>query len=192
MKGYIYIEGYFKTVNILDPVLDNDPHFWVSPPTWGICRNDLRKCMEVGDYIFFVLPKYSNYGPNAQMIFGYFKVEKIISHSQAHTEYPQKRMKRGKVNGNIIVDEIGLYNRFDKGIHKDKFNEIKYYYVVGSLKNSEFLPQEKLKKLAPKFRMTLNSIFNADKKGIHNIITRKGRRLNPQQIVKLLEFLRNE
>jgi hypothetical protein len=39
--------------------LDNDPHFWEPPPTWGICRTDSRRVVKVGDYIFFVLPKAS-------------------------------------------------------------------------------------------------------------------------------------
>src|SRR2546430_2431671 len=87
MKGYIYISGAFTTVNRSkcggNGWLDNDPHFWTQPPTWGICRTDLRCCVDVGDYVFFVLPKASEL---PQMIYGYFRVcEPPISHIQAYS-----------------------------------------------------------------------------------------------------------
>jgi hypothetical protein len=61
MKGYIYIASFFETVNRSScgrkgSEVDNDPHFWTDPPTWGICRNDLRARADVGDFVFFVLP----------------------------------------------------------------------------------------------------------------------------------------
>ncbi|WP_454914161.1 DUF2441 domain-containing protein [Variovorax gossypii] len=49
----MYIANSFKTVGRTQrerghwPV-DNDPHFWSSPPTWGICRPDLRKKAVLG------------------------------------------------------------------------------------------------------------------------------------------------
>ena len=62
MKGYIYIASAFDTVNLSTcgqkgSWVDNDPHFWTYPPTWGICRNDIRAKAEEGDSIFFVLPR---------------------------------------------------------------------------------------------------------------------------------------
>jgi hypothetical protein len=63
-EGRIYISGSFTTVNRnkcggIVGWLDNDPHFWRPPPTWGICRTDFRRVIKVGDCIFFVLPKAS-------------------------------------------------------------------------------------------------------------------------------------
>jgi hypothetical protein len=57
VKGYIYIASAFETVNRSacgqkGSWVDNDPHFWTSPPTWGICRNDLRAGAEIGDFVF--------------------------------------------------------------------------------------------------------------------------------------------
>ena len=63
-----------------DVWLDNDPHFWTSPPTWGICRTDYRRTVNVGDYIFFVLPAHAEL---PQMVYGYLRVKEKITHSQA-------------------------------------------------------------------------------------------------------------
>jgi hypothetical protein len=76
LKGYIYIASAFETVNRSvcgrkGSWVDNDPHFWTNPPTWGICRNDLRAGAEIGDYVFFVLPRR---GRHPQMIFAYLKL----------------------------------------------------------------------------------------------------------------------
>ena|ERR1035438_4093402 len=104
-KGYIYIASAFETVNRSvcgqkRSWVDNDPHFWTSPPTWGICRNDLRTGAEIGDVIFFVLPRR---GRHPQMIFGFLKVAKKISHLEAFArpELRSKRMGNKMPNGNI-------------------------------------------------------------------------------------------
>ena len=53
-KGYIYISGAFTTVQRSKcggaGWLDNDPHFWTQPPTWGICRTDRRRGVDPGDF----------------------------------------------------------------------------------------------------------------------------------------------
>ena len=90
MKGYIYIASAFETVNRSvcgqkRSWVDNDPHFWTLPPTWGICRNDLRAGAEIGDVIFFVLPRR---GRHPQMIFGFLKVAEKI-YTSKHLESPQ-------------------------------------------------------------------------------------------------------
>ena len=129
MKGFIYIAGAFTELKKgkCQPNksrLDNDPHFWTSPPTWGICRNDLRKNCNIGDYIFFVLPKASKY---PQMVFAYLKVKQIITHIEAFNTQglKSKQMGNKNPNGNIIVNSSGGYNKFDAGVHKNKFCKIK-------------------------------------------------------------------
>jgi len=193
MKGYIYIASCYKTIEIRSDskeFIDNDPHFWTFPPTWGICRTEFRKNVNSGDYVFFVLPKYSVLGQENQMIFGYLKVKRIISHFEAYLEYPEKRMLRNeRINGNIIVDKNGNYNIYDRGAHKSRFNEIKQYYVVGEQKSSKFLTEEKVMRLAPQFTKSLNIIFNTEDKNIFEIISRKGRKLDENKIIKLLDFL---
>jgi hypothetical protein len=120
MKGFIYIASAFHTVNRSKcgrggSWVDNDPHFWTQPPTWGICRNDLRHRCDVGDYIFFVLPLH---GRHPQMIFGHLRVAEKITHLDAYhrPDLRSKRMANTNPNGNIIVDAHGNYNRFDAGV----------------------------------------------------------------------------
>jgi hypothetical protein len=84
-KGYIYIASAFETVNRSvcgqkGAWVDNDPHFWTSPPTWGICRNDLRARVEVGDFASSFCPVTAKH---PQMIFGFLKIEAIMSHLEA-------------------------------------------------------------------------------------------------------------
>jgi hypothetical protein len=53
-------------------------------------------------------------------------------------------------NGNIIVDADGHYNRFDGGVHADRFDKIKRYYIIGDTVQSKFLSEDRIKLLAPK------------------------------------------
>jgi hypothetical protein len=194
MEGRIYISGVFTTVDRSKcggvGWLDNDPHFWNSPPTWGICRTDFRRVIKVGDYIFFVLPKASEL---PQMVYGYFKVREKICHMQAYArrELRRKRMGNKVPNGNIIVDARGRYNQFDGGPHKDRFSEIKPYYIIGDTNESAFLSEERIRRLAPGFVGILNRVFRTREKSAFGIIGRKGRRMSEEQVGRLLAWLRH-
>jgi hypothetical protein len=193
VKGYIYIASAFETVNRSvcgqkGSWIDNDPHFWTSPPTWGICRNDLRAKAEDGDVIFFVLPRR---GRHPQMIFGYLTIKEIISHLDAfHREgLRSKRMKNKMPNGNIIVDARGAYSRFDGGVHRHKFEKIRRHYGVGREKDSRMLTAAEIRRLAPRFLGTLSSIIGIQGERAIDIISRKGRVLTARQVRALLTWL---
>ncbi len=163
MQGRIYISGAFTTVNRAKcgggvGWLDNDPHLWSQPPTWGICRTDIRRVINIGDCIFFVLPKASEL---PQMVYGYFKVREKITHMEAFARpaLRHKRMGHKNPNGNIIVAADGHYNRFDGGVHKDRFDEIKRYYIIGDKAESKFLSEDRIRQLAQEFVAVLNNIF---------------------------------
>src|SRR3989344_1847713 len=86
VKGYIYIAGSFLNPDTIKCArssnwIDNDPHIYSKPFTWGICRYDLRNAADPGDYVFFVLPKRSRL---PQTIFAYMKISKIITHKEAY------------------------------------------------------------------------------------------------------------
>jgi len=111
MKGYIYTAGSFVTVNRSicgqkGSWIDNDPHFWTGPPTWGICRNDLRANVDPDDMIFFVLPLN---GRHPQCMFAYLTIERVITHHVAYHDplLRSKRMGNKHPNGNIIVTAAG-------------------------------------------------------------------------------------
>jgi hypothetical protein len=195
MKGFIYIASAFETVNRSvcgqkGSWIDNDPHFWSSPPTWGICRNDLRAQAEPGDVVFFVLPRR---GRHPQMIFGHLTIAKVISHLEAYrsAELASKRMKNGMPNGNIIVDAKGAYNRFDAGVHRHKFDRIKHHYAVGIPEQSRILTADEIRRLAPQFVKTLGSIIGVHAERAIDIVTRRGRILTRAQVMALLAWLNN-
>ncbi len=195
VKGYIYIAGAFVNGSKCgggNQWIDNDPHFWTSPPTWGICRHDFRKCVDKGDYVFFVLPIT---GSCPQMIFAYMQIgEPTITHIDAYrrTNLRSKRMGNKNPNGNILVDTHGNYNRFDKGVHKAKFSCIKTKYAIGDPYNSRKLDSRKIRALAPTFVSKLATIMGHrtfPNQRPFDIISRKGRRLNSQQVSLLLTWL---
>jgi hypothetical protein len=192
MQGRIYISGSFT--EIIPPLSkedwrDNCPHFWSEPPTWGICRPDFRKSLSVGDYVFFVLPANVRL---PQMIYGYMRILEKIDHLAAYhrPELFDKRMGNKNPNGNIIVDSAGNYNKFDMGFHLGNFSKIKQHYVIGDPENSEFLTEAKLLQKQPAFQATLNAIFNKQGKTPIDVITRKGRRMDQQQVASLLHWLK--
>jgi hypothetical protein len=193
VKGFIYIASAFHTVNRSKcgqggQWVDNDPHFWNEPPTWGICRNDLRRLCRNGDYIFFVLPRR---GRHPQMIFGYIRVEEKISHLAAYhrADLRQKRMGNKNPNGNIIVDAKGRYNRFDAGVHQPQFDRLKKEYVLGDPANSRMLDDRGIRTLAPSFLSTLRSIIGIEGARAIDIISRRGRELTDAQVKRLLAWL---
>lgn len=195
MKGRIYISGAFTTVSRSKcgggkGWMDNDPHFWEQPPTWGICRTDYRRVLQEGDYIFFVLPKKSQL---PQMVYGYFKIQEKISHLEAfhRPDLRANRMGNKNPNGNIIVDAKGYYNKYDKGVHRSRFEEIRQYYVIGDGEESEFLSEDKIKRLAPDFLDMLNKIFETDKSLIYGVISRGGRRMTAEQVNTLLTWIKS-
>ncbi|MDD1779035.1 MAG: hypothetical protein LUQ65_12790 [Candidatus Helarchaeota archaeon] len=193
MEGRIYISSAFTNLRYVKcrpnrDRLDNDPHFWNFPPTWGICRTDFRRMIGQGDYIFFVLPKHTNL---PQMIYGYFKIREHIDHITAYRRFPKKRMRNGNPNGNIIVNADGSYNRFDNGAHRDRFDEIKKHYIVSDPKHFRFLKPADINRLAPSFLETLNTVFKSNATDIFEVIGRKGRVLRDTQVSKLVNWLNN-
>jgi hypothetical protein len=192
MQGRIYISGTFTEIT---PPLnktdwrDNCPHFWSGPPTWGICRPDFRKVLSVGDYVFFVLPARARL---PQMIYGYMRILEKIDHITAYHRPAlfDKRMGNKNPNGNIIVNSSGQYNKFDGGVHLHNFQKIKQHYVVGDPEKSAFLTEAKILQKHPAFQATLNVIFNKTGGAPINVISRKGRRMNHQQVADMLQWLR--
>ncbi len=195
MKGIIYIAGSFNTVRRMRcrpnaEYLDNDPHFWTSPPTWGICRNDRRRQASIGDYIFFVLPIDSN---QSQCPFGYLRVERIVTHEAAYWD-PKLRSKRMAANknpnGNILVNAHGNYNIHDGGQHRHMFERVRGRYVVGDAEDSIFLNEVQIRRLAPRFLPFLHTLFKRRGRRPIDFISRAGQTLNPVQVRAVVRWMR--
>jgi hypothetical protein len=194
MKGYIYIASSFETVNRSmcgqrGSWVDNDPHFWTEPPTWGICRNDLRATAEPGDVVLFALPKG---GRHPQTIFGYLTIARIVTHLQAYQTpaLRSKRMGNKQPNGNIIVNARGNYNRFDEGAHFYKWQRIAQHYAIGRPGKSKLLSATEIKQKAPLFLSTLTQVLGKSGPRPIDVISRKGAMLTELQVERLLAWLR--
>lgn len=94
-------------------------------------------------------------------------------------------------NGNMIVDAGGGYNRFDRGVHKYKFEKIKQHYVVGSDTESKMLTSGEIRRPAPHFLRTLGSIVGMQADRAIDIISRKGGVLTAPQVKLPLAWLNN-
>lgn len=189
MNGYIYIAGAFKTLDPASPgLVDNDPHFWSQPPTWGICRPDLRAGAKIGDFVFYVLPKACGL---PQTIFAYLKIVETISHANAYArpDLFQKRMGGQKPNGNIIVNAEGEYEEFDEWVHKDNVDVIKNRYVVGSTTESRMLSTREIERLASQFVSRAQTILQSTGRTAVDVVSRKGRKLNAHQVREFLAWL---
>jgi hypothetical protein len=190
--GMMYIANSFKTVERTVRArggwpVDNDPHFWSSPPTWGICRNDLRKKAKPGQTIFFVLSKYAQ---QPQMIFGYIKIKEIVTHAAAYRKLPHKRMGPAIPNGNIIVDAAGRYNRWDGGTHYGIFDKVRRRYAIGNASASRFLTAEQIHSKAPEFIPRLKQILSGDGTRAIDFITRAGcHALSEEQVQGLRSWI---
>lgn len=189
----MYIAGSFHTVRRTacgggTGWIDNDPHFWTEPPTWGICRNDLRRKADSGDYIFFVLPKNARH---PQCFFGYLRICKIITHQDAFNrkQLRSKRMGNKFPNGNIIVDAAGKYNRFDGGVHRHIFERVKLDYAIGDPKHSRLLTEAEINKLAPDFMSFLIRLFRKPGMRPIDVITRYGAKLSEAQVDAVLDWI---
>jgi len=178
--GMMYIANSFKTVGRTAKArgrwpVDNDPHFWSSPPTWGICRPDLRRKAKPGQTIFFVLSKHAQH---PQMVFGYMRIARIVTHARAYRLLPGKRMGAHDPNGNIIVGRTGRYNVWDEGHHRHNFLKIRQRYAIGDPAASRFLTEQQLIAKAQGFLPTLRQVLGtpAGRDGTRAIdfITRAG------------------
>ncbi|MCZ7398580.1 MAG: hypothetical protein O8C62_02685 [Candidatus Methanoperedens sp.] len=197
-EGRIYIAGAYKS---LQPQgcsskneVDNDPHFLGGKMTWGICRFDFRNNMHEGDYVFFVLPKH-NYDGFGQMIFAYMKIKEIISHKEAffRTNLHKKRMRENaRVNGNILVDENGGYNKLDDGMHYRNFEKIKGHYAIGDEIESRKLDVSEIREKGKTFVHKLERVFGESGDSVFDILGRKGRKMNSKQVQQLLAWLNDK
>jgi len=202
MRGYIYISGAFKSLTnsvcgSQHGWIENDPHFWASPPTWGICRWDLRQHAAPGDYVFFVLPaSFKLHGHRLpQMIYGYFRITEVITHEEAfgRPNLKAKRMRTSKnPNGNIIVDAHGGYHVADRNVHRRRFNEISKFYAVGDDGDSEFLlhAPQRIQTMEDGFIPTLREVFARPGRSAIDLISRSGKVMKEAQVRTLLEWLR--
>lgn len=128
MKGYIYITG-----GGADPSLSNnmnDPIF-SRVPTLGACMPNIRRIVEVGDFIFVV----SGRSPGVQQyVVGGMQVAEKIHALEAFDRFPEYRLRigpEGKILGNIICQPDGSQHHLDTH-ETETFEKRIENYIVGS------------------------------------------------------------
>lgn len=129
VKGYIYITGVGNDPGLLGNL--TDPMLFADPPTLGACMPNIRRFVEVGDYIFVISGKTKDV---RQYLIGGFKVAEKIEARDAYARFPSGRLRKGadgRVCGNIIVDGAGRQHPLDS--HKPaEFAGRTHDFVVGS------------------------------------------------------------
>lgn len=128
MEGRIYITGLGS-----DPGLGhhlNDPAF-DEIPTLGACMPNIRRAVNVGDYIFVISGKNEQV---QQYVIGGFRVIEKISMLQAFHRFPKNRLREeaGVIKGNIIINADGTRHKLDRhGGDRKSFQRRIENYIIG-------------------------------------------------------------
>lgn len=182
MKGYIYT--MYKGA---DPAAGwelNDPIF-KGIPTMGSCRPDIRRRLDVGDYIFAISGKVIDV---RQHVVGGFQIDQKIDQLTAFNRFPENRLQiaeNGSILGNVIIDGQGNHISFDK--HTNFENRLKNY-LVG--KNPVYFDnQQEINAAKAESLEIINSIFEKKENSIFNVVGRFGKKMNDSQVQVLLEWM---
>lgn len=182
MKGYIY-----KLYAGADPSTGwtfNDPIFG-KKATLGACMPNIRRFVDVGDWIFAISGRVPEVVP---YIVGGFKVDEKLDALEARARFPEyilKKNDKGQVVGNIIVDEKGNHDKLD---NHDKFTERRNNYLVGSEK-IHFETPESVVMARSNSHKILQDVLGIKKNNFSELVPR-WRRLDHGQVQNLILHLR--
>ena len=129
MKNYALVYLVDEDPNGTLEDVGNDPDF-SNPPTWGICRPDVRNQVGVteGSILLFVARVKVN-GSRKYYLKGYFEVDRKIDVLEALKEFPHRR--------NVIVQE-SRFQTSRRDWHNKKWQELAED-VIGQGQIPEFL-----------------------------------------------------
>lgn len=182
MKGYIY-----KLYAGADPSTGwtfNDPIFG-KYATLGACMPNIRKFVDVGDWVFAISGKTPMVVP---YVIGGFQVDEKIDALEAHARFPEYRLQKnesGQIIGNIIADDKGNHHPMDDHTN---FDSRRQNYLVGT--KSVFFDREKQIDLARQRSLgIMEGILNLKANRVSDLVPR-WRRLDSSQVNSLVEQLR--
>ena len=181
MNGYIYT--MYQGADPGHGWIMNDPIFG-KPPTLGACVPNIRRAVQLGDFVFAVSGRVLG---ECQFVVGGFKVSEKINALTAYGRFPENRIRRspdGSIQGNVIVSADGSQHPDDRHANFERRVE---NYLVGSdpvvlEAQAEFdhAREETLGALSRIFGRVGNRVFD---------IIGRSRRLDEQQTVELLGWL---
>lgn len=181
MKGYIY--PMYAGADPAFGWIMNDPIF-SRVPTLGACMPNIRRAVNIGDYIFCISGRIPDVKP---YVVGGFRVAEKIDALAAYHRLPENRLARaenGQITGNIIVDANGKHNALD---HHAAFERRIENYVIGD--QSVFLESAASIDYAREQTLPmLSKIFAKDANRVFDIVNR-WRRLDENQIGRLYDWL---
>lgn len=181
MKGYIY--KLYKDADPATGWIFNDPIFG-DPPTLGACVPNVRRNVEIGDWVFCVSGRVQNFQP---YIVGGFQIAEKITALQAYSRFPENRLKRaenGQVIGNVIVDDSGNQHTLDN--HSNFKNRLENY-LVGH--NSNFIRKpESIKRAREESLGVLSKIYQKPSNRMSDVLAR-WRKLDEPQISQMNQWL---
>ena len=181
MKGYIY-----TMYPGADPGVGwvlNDPIF-TPTPTLGACMPNVRRAVNVGDYIFTISGRVEG---QRQFVVGGFRVAEKIDALAAFGRFPSYRLRTsedGQLEGNIIITAQGTQHPLD---HHSNFERRVENYIVGT--DPVFLSSERQYREAREQTMpVLTRIFEKEGKKVFDVIGRH-RRMDGKQVDGMLSWL---
>jgi hypothetical protein len=183
MKGYIYT--MFRGADPDYGWILNDPIF-SKRPTLGACMPNIRRQVELGDYIFTISGRVDGV---QQYVVGGFRVAEKISALAAFRRLPENRLRvseDGQVLGNIIVNSRGNHHPLDD---HDKFLSRVDNYIIGD-KPLQVTSPESVAAGREQTVPFLNDLFEKEGQSVADVIGR-WRRLDARQIDELNAWLRN-
>ena len=182
MKGYIYTL-YAGADPMVGWVL-NDPIFKPTP-TLGACVPNIRRHIELGDYVFAIGGRVPGL---RQYVVGGFQVAEKIRAIDAFRRFPENRLgkaENGQTVGNVIVDSRGHQHPLD---HHSNFRNRLDNYLVG--KNGIQLSKERQIETAREQTVpVLSGILGKRGERPFDIIGRASK-LDESQVGELLEWLK--
>jgi len=183
MKGYIYT--MYQGADPGHGWVLNDPIF-APTPTLGACVPNIRRFVEVGDYIFTISGRVQG---EQQFVVGGFRVAEKINALAAFARFPQYRLQQladGSLQGNIIITAQGTQHPLD---YHANFERRVENYIVGA--DPVLLTQENQYRRAREETVPLLSqVFNKSGRKVFDIIGRH-RRMSEEQVERVLAWLEN-
>lgn len=183
MKGYIY--PMYAGADPDAGWLMNDPIFGRAP-TIGACVPNIRRAVEIGDYIFCISGRVEGVKP---YVVGRLRVKEKIDALAAYHRFPENRLSKsvsGQNLGNVIVTGEGKQHPLDR--HSSFERRVENYIIGDSpifLDDSEAIArarEETLPFLSDLFEKQGNRVFD---------IVGRWRKLDEDQVKRLNNWLSN-